>query len=323
MRNRILAVICTAICIFIIVFLVNGAFSFQRGIGFTKDGFDEFSAEISRYESQKKNAEKNLLYLEKQVDSVEKKTTLTLAFCGMSEDIYNLAFPLMQEYGMVGTVVMTGDRLPGGEGLLSDSQIYELVNAGWRLIPGWTDGDGDNGISSTSKWIMDYGYDFEGAVFIDPAALTPEYESLILSEGYGTVISDIGFGTTADVTSNEVGDLWNIPAMGYKSIGPKGILNEALGIFGNLVFTVDFESEDSLFDHATLVSMLDYLKSCSEKGYLSVLTPAAAREYRSDMDARIAAAVEGIASEKAENERLITEAEVAITSLYDEYYSGK
>lgn len=314
MKNRIISVFCIIISIVIISFLFIGVKDYRNDMQDKKNHYASFEQKLNEYNSVIRKADREISHLNEVLDNVEKKATLSILLCEMREEIYTEVFPLFREKGLVGTIVISGDSLPGGAGRLNDNQIHELYNAGWKIIPGYSEGDGDNGITSSAKWISDYGYSFEGAVFIQKDALTEELKESYAAAGYTTVITDVDIGSFESITTEKAGDLWSVNSIGYRS-DAKNTLKEAIRIYGSIIFTVGFEYDTELFDGSVLSSMLLFLKNSVSNGELVMGPISEIRQYRIDMDNRVEEAKKIIAADLEANQKIKDDAEAAIKEL--------
>jgi peptidoglycan/xylan/chitin deacetylase (PgdA/CDA1 family) len=57
---------------------------------------------------------------------------IVITFDDGNGDIYQYAFPIMQQHGFVGVMYLIGDYL-NGEGLLNIAQVRELARSGWEI----------------------------------------------------------------------------------------------------------------------------------------------------------------------------------------------
>lgn len=322
MGNRIVAIICTVAALAGIVFLGIGVKKYSEHQDEVSAVYIELSNKLNALEGDKRSAQTEITRLRDSVtEAVDAVATVTMLFNGMSDMIYTDAYPVLQEYGLTGTIVMTGETLPGSTGRLNDGQIAELVGAGWKLIPGWSDGDGENGIASADEWIRTYGYTVEGVVYVPQNEYTSEREELLKTAGYNTVVTDIGMGGNNAVSTEEIGEMWRLNAMGYQGNGPKSVLLEAISSSGHLTFTVGFERSAEMYDAATLPSMLSYLRSYEQEGVLDNTDIASARMYRADLDARRKNAEADVSARIAELEAEIASIDEQIRKLYNEAQS--
>lgn len=82
-----------------------------------------------------------------------------LCFDSIDDSIYDVLYPMMRDHGYPGVIVLKGNALPGDEGMLSISQLSELLSAGWELALG---DNGERGTSNLQKISSD-----ELAAYID------------------------------------------------------------------------------------------------------------------------------------------------------------
>ena len=320
MRTRIVSIVCILLSLVISFFLIVGIKNYNNDISENRKKFASFEKSVAEHESKKKEAEKNIFRLNQQLDEVDKRATVSILVLGMDEDIYNLIFPIMKSQNIKGTLVITGDTLPGTMGLLNDAQIDELIKAGWSVIPGYSPDDGDNGITSSAKWISDYGYSSDNIVYADSDYLTDDIRNSLTEEGYTTIISGKTAGSVDDITVESITDVWNISSVGYNGNKPKGILNDSIQKIGNIIFSVSFEeNEDIKFDENKLSSMLEYLKLFENEDYLYIGTVAQSRNFKITMDQKLYEIENTIKPDIEKNEAIISEANAALDKIYNSY----
>lgn len=317
MRNSIAAVICTILSVIVVILLCVGVKNYNLKQNEISSEYENYSVKLTEIESRKKEAEETILRLDEQINAAKAPSTISLLILGMSTDIYDVLFPVTEEYGIDCTLVMTGDHLPGKDGILNDSQILNMVSSGWSIIPGYADGDGDNGIVSSAKWISDYGYDHGNTVFIEEKYLTEEKRTLLKAAGYTTVILGEENGTVDHMNTDPIGDVWYPYAIGYNSIDHKQILNLSIEQKGALFFTVSFEGEYTLYSESLFPSMLSYINQCISNSDLIVTSVPAAREMRFNAETLIYQINSENATLRAENEKIIVAADAEIKDLYE------
>lgn len=107
-----------------------------------KGDYDENEAieKIAELEKRRNELENE----KKSLTTVAKSRPITiLCFDSIDDSIYDVLYPMMRDHGYPGVIVLKGSALPGDEGMLSISQLTELLSAGWELALG------DNGQRGT------------------------------------------------------------------------------------------------------------------------------------------------------------------------------
>ncbi len=107
-----------------------------------KGDYDETEAIEDIAELEKRRNE--LLNEKKSITSVMQSRPITiLCFDSIDDSIYDVLYPMMRNHGYPGVIVLKEGALPGDEGMLSVSQLSELLSVGWELALG------DNGKRGT------------------------------------------------------------------------------------------------------------------------------------------------------------------------------
>lgn len=121
---------------------------------------------------EKLEIRRNELINEKESLSVvmQSRPITILCFDSIDDSIYDVLYPMMRDHGYSGVVVLKGDALPGDEGMLSISQLSELLSVGWELALG------DNGQRGTK----------------DPQKVSPEELAAYIDKRLGQIES-LGF----------------------------------------------------------------------------------------------------------------------------------
>ncbi len=316
MNNKIIAVICTVLSITGILFLCHGVRDYNLAQEIKFSEYEKHAEKLVELELRKKEAQEVIFEIDKEINDAKALSTISILVRGMSTDIYNVLFPVVKEYGIECTLVMTGNRLPGRDGILEDSQILDLVTAGWSIIPGYADGDGNNGIISSSKWISDYGYDHGSTVFIEKEYLTEERKTLLLDAGYTTILVGEEAGTVDHLNTSSVEDVWYPYAIGYNSTDHKEILNISIEQKLPLIFTVSFDGEYELYSETLFPSMLSYINQCVSSGDLTVTSVPSSREMRCNAETLISQISSDKATLREENEKIIADADAEINEIY-------
>ena len=121
---------------------------------------------------------------------------VVITFDDGNNDIYDIAFPIMQEMGFVGTFYIVGNRLQSNY-YVHPEEIQEMVNAGWEI--------GDHGMSHIDL-TLDY--------------TTAHYEiqesRVDLEAAIGTQINTFAYpyGKTDEVITNKVSEYGYLAGMG-------------------------------------------------------------------------------------------------------------
>ncbi len=99
---------------------------------------------------------------------------LSIVFDDGSEDVYDIAYPIMSRYGFVGTNYIISDQI-GHPGKMTLANLHELESAGWETgghsethqdLTTLSDADLDTEVADNDQWLIDNG--LTNAVFAYP-----------------------------------------------------------------------------------------------------------------------------------------------------------
>lgn len=322
MGGRIISILCIIVAIAGIVLLAFGYNDYMAKQNDVTSVYAELSSKLSTLESRKREIQGELLRLEENIEKeADASATLNIIFTDMSEVICTEILPMMQEHEFKGTLAVTKNDLPGNAGKLTDEQVLALADAGWKLIPRWSEGDGATGVEKAAEWLTLCGFDHGGCVMVDSGSLTEEVETALAEAGYTTIVICVSDDSEGIVTAEEIGDLWKPKAIGYLYGERKSALEDAAMTDGHMGFVIGFDEESAIeyYNAKMLSSMLTYLGGYEDNGYIRCMTVDEAKSYRANADLRHKEAVAAAEAQVAEYNAKLAELDEEINKLYKEY----
>ncbi len=95
------------------------------------------SREISSLKAERNSLKDDMeKYLEAYRAENGREAAFTLFFDSISEELISLAYPLMNEHGFKGTIVLKDGVFPGGDGCISRAEFDLLISKGWDAAIG-------------------------------------------------------------------------------------------------------------------------------------------------------------------------------------------
>ncbi len=317
MRTEIISVICVILSIAGIIFLGISVKNYTAEQNKATAVYREYSSEMADLEKERKDLKSQINLLTKEAEGENVSATVTLLICDMNESIYTEIFPVTQKKGISCTLAISAQNLPDAEGNLTSEQVDEMVKAGWKIIPEYSEGDGDNGITEAYGWILDKGYSADGVVLIDNSDTTEDILTLLSQGGFPTVVIGKENGTADDIYTEEYGDIWFPNAINYK--GSKDILDAAAENKGNLFLKVVTAEGDEKYDGSKLSTMIDYIMILNSNGKMTVCDTVWAKNYSTEEKKKVAEAAEALSQKVAGLESEIDEIDEKIEGLYEKY----
>lgn len=278
------------------------------------------------YEGKYAEAEpllKRQLELNQQLVQVEReyqvkingKGTLTLLCMDMSEDIYSVIYPRLQEYGYIAMLAVSETALPGAEGCMTEEQAEELFAAGWCLCLHW------NGETELEQWLAamcqqltDRGMDMPEQIYFERGTYDTEYDVLLAEHGLEAVVHHQESGLPALTTQTEEG-IWHLGAWGWNQTNARKSMEQALEKGAGLVFTIGAKY---YYDEEQFPKMLTVLAEYEAAESLYVTDVAAAYAYRGETEEARSALQQELEAEKEKLKEELAKVNQEIQELYDE-----
>ena len=254
--------------------------------------------------SQKRQLEQELAQVEREYQvRINGKGTLTLLCMDMTEEIYTVIYPRMEEYGYIGMLAVSEDTMPGAEGCMEAAQVEELLEDGWCLCLHW---DGEKPLE---LWLTDMRKALETAklpmpkqIYFERETYETTYDELLAERGLEAVVHHQEEGLPALTTQTEEG-IWHIGAWGWNQVNARKSMEQALESGAALVFTIGAKY---YYEEDQFTKMLAVLSEYEQAESLFVTDVSSAYAYRGETEE-----ARGALQEELEAEREKLKAEIA------------
>jgi len=287
--------------------------------------FDEKKQEEElwqRYEEseplQKKQKELRLALAELEREyqvKINGRGTLTLLFMDMTEDIYNVMYPLLNEHGFDGLLAVSETEFPGKEGCMSIEQAEELMQQGWQLCLHY------NGETVLEEWlsVMEtelsrWGRSVPTLICFDWNTYQEEMDVLLAEYGIEAVIRHQDNKRPLLTTQTGEG-IWHIGVWGWNQVSARTTLETAVENGASLVFSV---GGTYYYDEDQFPKMLKVLAEFEETDSLFVTDVTAAFGYRSQTEEEREAYKAELEAARAELQVQMDEVDRQMREIYKE-----
>lgn len=235
------------------------------------------------------------------------KATAQVVFTDLKEDIYQICYPIMKEFGYAGILALTWNQLPGGEGLLTVEQFQQLLSEGWSVCVKW-----DTKTPVKEWWpklqeqLKKLGMKESTVVYFENGDYKGSLDGQLQEMGFSIVIHH-GEERDSLIQSNDEEGIWHLGAVGFMGEKPKLRLTEAVAQKGNITYLVGFELEEERYDERSFRSMMSYFDTYEANLELIVSDMETARQHYRDR----LVSYEQAREETYKQERAALEAELA------------
>lgn len=222
--------------------------------------------------------EKKLSLLDKELeDSVLPKGTVQILFTDLNKDVFEICYPLLDEYDYTATLALSSTSLPGMDGCMTKEQFDTLMNAGWEtcvlyegpeLIPWWKALREDLDNRQIKK---------PREIYFPQGKYKAEMDDMIKQLGF--TIAIIKDNNKSPIVTKDEADLWHVGAVGYMSSKSRTWMDEAIKKDGNVVFCVSFNEGNENFQKPGFPSMLTYFDYNRASGDMAIMNVDEAREH--------------------------------------------
>lgn len=242
----------------------------------------EKSVEAVDLRARKRELQQQRMQLEREYQvKINGKGTLTLLFTGMTEEVYTVMYPLLQEYGFCGVLAISDMEKLGTRGGLTMEQFSELLEKGWTCSLHWTgEGDLETWLAGMKAALQEKGFTMPGTIYFDWGDYQMEYDNLLADYGLEAVVHHQEDGLPG-LTSNTGEGIWHICAWGWNQVNARNTLEDAVESGAGMVFSV---GEDFYYDEDQFPKMLAILAGYEEEEALYVTDVSAAYAYRSETE---------------------------------------
>lgn len=242
-------------------------------------------------EHEKTTLQQQLYRLEGNlIDTLPCASTMTVTVLRLDSALYDTIFPIFSgtsEYvsgnfpiALTGTICLSADELPGGEGNITFDEYCEMIDSGWTsaLFISASDASNIEGyIQRMSSLLHDMGIDMPDTACFANGAYSTSYDNTLSELGIEYVIHSGEEGLPL-ISADSDAPVWRAGALGWNTIGKSAVLMGDLIVnIGNAVFTIDFNprATDTYFpadamSSASLGRMTDKLRQYVDGGALIV-----------------------------------------------------
>lgn len=238
--------------------------------------------EIMPLRAQKRELEQQLAQVEREYQvKIKGKGTLTLLGMDLTEDIYTVIYPQLEEKGYIAMLAVSEEALPGQEGCMDATQVNTLLEEGWCLCLHW-DGEKELGAWLTDMRLKleEQGLEMPKQIYFERETYETEYDDLLSEYGLEAVVHHQEEGLPALTTQTEEG-IWHIGAWGWNQTNARKSMEKALEDGAGLVFTIGAKY---YYDQEQFSSMLEVLAEYETAERLYVTDVAAAYSYRGETE---------------------------------------
>lgn len=198
------------------------------------------------------------------------KGTTQVIFTGLEADVYNVCYPIMQEFEYTGILALSPNQLPGMEGRMTIEQFQELRSKGWQVCVKWDATiTGNNWWPALKKTLKELGIETCSTVYFTNGIYKPTMDANLQRMGFSVVVHHGEPGGSLLQLAEEEG-LWHLGAVGLMGEKPKLRLTESIAQKGNITYLVGFELEDEKYNERSFRSMLSYFEKYEETSELIV-----------------------------------------------------
>jgi len=280
----------------------------------SEEYYEDKYAEAAPLRAQKRELEQQLAQVKREYQvKINGKGTLTFLCTGMTEDIYSVIYPQMQEYGFIAMLGVSHTAMPGEDGCMKMEQVNTLLEDGWCLCLHW------NGDMELEEWLVDMQKRLEALklemptqIYFERETYQMDYDELLAEYGLEAVVHHQEEGLQALATQTEEG-MWHIGAWGWNQVNARDNMEQAMETGAGLVFVFGgkyYYNEDQF------PKMLKILGGYEESEDLYVTDISTAYSYRGETEE---ARVELQKELEAETEALQAEIDALYKQLM-EYY---
>lgn len=267
---------------------------------------------------QKKELAQKLAQVEREYQvKIKGKGTLTLLGMDLTEDIYTVIYPRLEEKGYIAMLAVSLEALPGREGCMNTTQLNKLLEEGWCLCLHW------NGEKELESWLMamqkeleEQGLKMPGQIYFERETYDTKYDELLSEYGLEAVVHHQEEGLPALITKTEEG-IWHIGAWGWNQTNARKSMEKALVDGAGLVFTIGAKY---YYDEEQFDSMLTVLSEYEAAERLYVTDVAAAYSYRGETEAAREVLQKELETQKKELEAKIEALNKQMLEIFGESY---
>ena len=229
---------------------------------------------------KKEQLEQQIKNLEEQYKTdVQPKGSTVILFTDLNHQIYNLCFPIMKKYEVIGTLALSKNQLPGKDGCITMNEFRELMAAGWSTCVRWDKN------SSVEQWWPAFEKDLR-SLGIEPGKVM-YFPLNTYEKSADAKLQKLGFTTAVCEKPDEESPLtltyeegiWHVGAMGFMGSQPKNWLRDAAAQDANVIYLVNFTEPNKMYEQDSFVGMMQTFDLYRASGTLILGTMDELREH--------------------------------------------
>lgn len=269
---------------------------------------EEYHAAALTLQQQQNIRKDELERLRKEREQNRKTAKGILLFQEINRKMYGNAFPIIQKYGFVGTMVITNESYPGQLGFISVEQMNDLLDHGWSICAGWSGkGDIERELQKLESLFIELGLDHPYVISIDEGGYDPAMDAVLAEKGYlAVILHGDSISAAADGADSVIRA---VPAIYWDEPAALDYLEYAMQKKELVVLSVDFSSVYGGYYSDLFENMCIYLQDNGEEITFSDLQTAV---QNSKTDAYYAAMEEYLLRE-------IEQYDIQIQKVYELY----
>lgn len=243
--------------------------------------YTELQNKLRPLEQERSRIKKELEKLEQDyAEESELTANAVILFTDLDEKIYTEMYPKMKNKGYVGVLALPVSQLPDQSGCLSQEQFDTLMKAGWKCSLKWEkEIDPEEWFKACEEMMVKVGIGRPDIVYFPQNTYKSQSDEFLVEKGMEIVVHHGERGLPLVITEVEDG-MWRPGARGLRESKTVQLLEEAVELKGNIIFTVGSDIESENYNESQFNSMLTWFKRYCDDGQLVVTDLWEAREQR-------------------------------------------
>lgn len=243
--------------------------------------YTELQNKLRPLEQEKTRIKKALENLEADyAEKSELTASAVILFTDLDEKIYTDMYPKMRNRGYVGVLALPISQLPGQSGCLSQEQFDTLMKAGWKCSLKWEkEMEPEEWFKACEEMMPKIGITRPDMVYFPQNTYKSQSDEFLTEKGIEIVVHHGERGLPLVISEVEDG-IWHPGARGLRESKTVQLLEEAVELKGNIIFTVGSDIESENYNQNQFDSMLVWLKKYCDDEQLVVTDLWEARKQR-------------------------------------------
>lgn len=208
--------------------------------------------------------------------------TVTLLYNGADTAIYDAVCPDMKECGYSGTIAILPDAFPGDDGCLPLARFRNLISDGWSWCVRFPE-DSDTpeeDVASLLQRADALGIERSTVIIFPEDCYSAERDEWAASLGFDVMIHH-GEDDKLILVGESGEGVWYPGAVDWRSSLRRTYLASATDESSHFVFEINLRDDADVAYHATLLTAM---KEYAENGYVQIMNPKEARNYRWEIE---------------------------------------